>query len=452
MNTLLPISPTNRRGPIPSLARIATVLTLGFAAQVQAADYTWLGGAGGTWATADNYAVPQPPSGGPTASDNLTVSGTYTINLTGLSAQINNLTSAVANGDISGGGNPGGTLIVYGDLTVDTGASLSLRNGNSYPGNFDIRGDVSIAAGSTMNLGSTHPTQNNSSLNSFQVSSTSSITVSGNLYIQKQPGNALLGDLIVNNGAMVNLGRTGSNNQDITKTINARSLSGSGEIVVNGVATSGGTGTATLLVTTANTTNANFSGVLGNGASAGQSLALTIAGSGTQTLSGANTYTGATLVSAGTLLIDGSLGATEVTVGADGILGGNGTIAGGLHLDSGADFVFSLTDTLTVNGAEVTFDGFGVVNLFGLNSSVADGVYTLINGSATFDFTNVTNFGIDNAYDLGGNKLAYFQEGSLQLVVSTIPEPGSTALLLFGGLGLLAVRSRRRYARLPVQG
>ena len=45
----------------------------------------------------------------------------------------------------------------------------------------------------------------------------------------------------------------------------------------------------------------------------------------------------------------------------------------------------------------------------------------------------------DNPYDLGDGKSAYFQEGSLQLVV--IPEPHTLGLLLAAG-AMLALRRR----------
>ena len=161
--------------------------------------------------------------------------------------------------------------------------------------------------------------------------------------------------------------------------------------------------------------------------------------SGTATLAGSHSYTGATSVSAGTLLITGALGDSAVTVAANATIGGAGSIGGSLHFDSGSNLLFSLTDTLTVNGASVTFGGFGIANLIGFDSSVPDSTYTLIDGTADFDFTNVGNLGFDNAVPLGGGRFAYLETGSLALVV--IPEP---AAALLGGLGLLALLRRRR--------
>jgi autotransporter-associated beta strand protein len=169
-------------------------------------------------------------------------------------------------------------------------------------------------------------------------------------------------------------------------------------------------------------------------------LSVEKADAGRWILAGNNTYTGNTLVSAGTLLVSGALGNSNTTVSNSAMIGGNGTIGGSLTLDAGANLLFSLTDTLTVNGASVSFGGFSITNLIGLNSSVANGTYSLIDGSADFGtFANVSNFGLANAFDLGGGKSAYFGPGSLNVIV--IPEPRAA---LLGGLGLLALLRRRR--------
>jgi len=132
-----------------------------------------------------------------------------------------------------------------------------------------------------------------------------------------------------------------------------------------------------------------------------------------------------------------------VTVGSAGTLGGSGNIAGSLHFDAGANFVFSLTDTLTVNGANVSFAGFSMSNVIGLDSSVASGIYELINGAASIDFTNVSNVGFANAFDLGDGRSAYFRAGSLEVVV--VPEPGTAAFLIVG-LALVPAYRRLRKA------
>jgi hypothetical protein len=103
--------------------------------------------------------------------------------------------------------------------------------------------------------------------------------------------------------------------------------------------------------------------------------------------------------------------------------------------------VVDLWDALTVSGSINLFSGFGVDDLSGINwGSVADGTYTLISGTLSSGvFDTLANNNLETAFDLGGGRSAYFQEGSLQLVV--IPEP-STALL--GGLGILGLLRRRR--------
>ena len=168
------------------------------------------------------------------------------------------------------------------------------------------------------------------------------------------------------------------------------------------------------------------------------SYGITKVGNGTLTLSSTSTYTGDTTVSAGTLLVNGELGTSAVTVGPNGTIGGSGLILGSLNFDANAKLTVNLADVLSVNGI-VSFDGFGFDDLVNFNvQTVAEGTYTLLSGSS-FDFANVEHYGFSNALTRTDGKLAYFQSGSLQVVV--VPEPEAA---LLGGLGLLALLRRRR--------
>ena len=98
-------------------------------------------------------------------------------------------------------------------------------------------------------------------------------------------------------------------------------------------------------------------------------------------------------------------------------------------------------------GGAVTFSDpstFGVDDIVGLDSSVAEGTYTLIAG--TVNTTGLANLGPSNAYNLGSGKSAYFQQGSLQIIV--VPEP--TGLAVLGSLaaaGIIVSVHRRRAVR-----
>jgi autotransporter-associated beta strand protein len=156
---------------------------------------------------------------------------------------------------------------------------------------------------------------------------------------------------------------------------------------------------------------------------ASDSFGITKQGMGTLALVGDQFYTGDTVINAGTF----------------GVFDGNASLAGNLSLASGAKLLFSDAYSLTLaSGKQASFGGLGIADLVGLNPSVAAGTYTLINGDV--DFTNIGNVGLANAVDIGGGKLAYFEQGPLNLVV--VPEPTAFALTSLGIAGLLIFRRR----------
>lgn len=190
-----------------------------------------------------------------------------------------------------------------------------------------------------------------------------------------------------------------------------------------------------------------------------------IAGSAVR-LNGNKAYTGATNIGPGASLILGSsssLASATIDVGSGGTfdvsaspftlasgrsIGGTGTVDGGFTFAAGSNLIFNTSAALNMTGA-VSFDGFGIANLVGLNSSTIAATYTVLNGSGSnISFTNVANVGPGQAVSLGDGMAAYFDttNGDLSVIVgAAIPEPGTFALL--GGAAVLGLAASRRQRR-----
>ena len=207
-----------------------------------------------------------------------------------------------------------------------------------------------------------------------------------------------------------------------------------------------GTGTSGELRLDVNNTT-TFSGGFAATSGSGSATGVTFGGSGEIVISGTSSalIDNITLADSITLTLNSEIGG-GVAVGSLATLGGTGSMGGSLSFASGAKLVFDLNavdaNALTVNGGSVSFAGFGIDDLVGLDSSVANGAYTILDGSAIIETANLGNLGLANAFDLGGGKSAYFSEGSL--VVNVVPEPSTYAMLALAGAGFAGYVIRRR--------
>ncbi len=216
-------------------------------------------------------------------------------------------------------------------------------------------------------------------------------------------------------------------------------LSGSGSIQRAGGAPS--SPPVTLITIGGKNTDSTFSGGITSIAEFGVEKV----GTGTLTLEGNYGYGSGTTVTGGALLLNGNMTSTAnaVTVKEDAAIGGIGTIAGDLTLEEGARFVFNpdAEGPLTVDGTLALHSSFGVDSLVVADWSLVDEkTYTLV--STSDGFWSIENWGIENAATLTDGRKAYFEGGSLNLVV--IPEPGTAGLLaIFAAATLLRRRLRR---------
>ena len=357
------------------------------------------------------------------------VNGTGAISASGLTATNVTSGSAIINpaitftaGDKSVDVGSGGTLVLNGDIAgttgriLKTGAGTLIASGSNSTSGYRLGASgASPTNGGTLILAAAAAsgTASQLQLNYGTLQATAPFTFANGLSIGGR------------SGAVAVLG--GSNPMTFTGSAN----------FFRGTAT---TGELRLDVNNATT----LTGVFGPTSGGGSATGITLGGTGSLAIDG----NGSALVDAITLqdtlslLVGGTLG-SGVTVGAGNAIGGDGSINGSLSFVSGADFVFDASKTLTVNGASVSFGGFGVVDLRGFSAATPDGSYSLIDGIATINPANLNNLGVGNAIDLGSGRSAYFTTTS-GLTLQVVPEPSAIALAGVGLALAAAQRLRRR--------
>ncbi len=386
------------------------------------------------------------------ATTNYTLNGlkltlTGSITQGGSGAHTFNLPLELGNSSSIEGGTGSNVLTVNGDITQTGGTrGLNIQSGNvALYGSNSYSGNMIVGVGGASSL----------YINSLANTSSPQSLGQGSLV---QLGHTST------NGTLIYNGSGGSTNKGFQISRDTGFSSGSGSFLNDGSGAVTWTGSQTLadsntqpLVFTlggTNTDNNTWQSQVRNNSATG-TIAVTKTGIGKWILSGANTYTGATSVLQGVLLVDGSTAAgSAVSVSSSAVFGGNGTVSGNLSLSSGALFAFDTGSTLDLAGTLSLDSSFAVASLRNTSgsavnwASVAQGTYTLMNTSFTFNTGNIQDFGPTNQVSVAPGKSAYFQQGSgpssLQLVV--VPEPAALSMAAVGVVisGLVARRLRRR--------
>lgn len=455
-------SPT-KRTPFRSIITALAAAGLLFGASAQAQN-TFNYAASGDW---DNTAT-FTEAGTPSATDNIianidggvfTFLGTpRTINDLSFGSNITSLFQ-VANGSSTGPF----TVNVNGTLTTDATGPVAFRGGTGGTAatrQLAVNINNIVQNAGILQLGQWNSTITSRELLSLNVSGTTTLN-GGTLQVVTAGATATFGQVNFSDTTSSQFWlNAGSHATSHARTIDVAGLNGGlGSTIV-----AAGNNTLSNAATTLRLTgsgNYDFAGRILNrtdNSVGGSIVSVEVTGTGSHTLSGSvnSGYSGNTTVSTGTLIINTEVARTPLISVADGArFGGSGSASAAgatLNLDTGSQFIFDPLSLVgdpsfqTFNVENVTFSGAGTFSLSNLVnadgssivwSSIADGTYTLVEGTVP-DFATWVD---STVFDIGGGRTAFFQEGSLQLVV--VPEPSTYAAIL-GLLALGFVWFRRR--------
>lgn len=438
--------------------RLAACALLASASYVSADTYTWVPAAAGAWdlsAANWNDGVSSPVAwvnGNDAAFTSFASVGNVAL---GVNITASSLST---NGGATIGLTGSGTL----DVPVITTAGSSAGGAGSLDVSVKLTGNHGLAYSST---GAPAGSQGRLNLK-VAADYTGDTVLSGSAYLNLDgSANNLLPTTTVvtlNSGTTMRYGRNGNASHQIA------GLSGSGTVLSQS-GTSANANVHTLRITTSSANSAqSFTGALNNTFS---TLALEIAGDGTQTIGGsAKAFSGSTSILGGTLILDASLtNSASVTISGGTLTSSVANVnlgAGGVSISSGTlrprgsaagTFTVAANQNFTATGGVLDFGvGTGTDQIIGSGTgafSISATTLALTLGSG-FDYANsyqlfsgfasgsVTGLTI-TGYDTANWTAALSNTGQLSFV-SAIPEPSSAAVLAgLCSLGLVALRRRR---------
>ena len=217
-------------------------------------------------------------------------------------------------------------------------------------------------------------------------------------------------------------GGTGAGNVTVNGTLDLagfspvlNNLSGTG--VVDDVSAGGSP-----VLTVATAGNPTFGGVIKNTTG---SVGLTVAGTGTWTLTGSNTFSGPTVISGGVLNVNGSLAGGGLTAQSGTALGGTGKINGHVTLASGS--ALDLTANAPLTAGALTVSGAVTVNAGGTITTSNSATYVLFN-YASLNATNLFSLAaVPGILNSGYTASLNVTTNQLQLVIAPVKPTGTIA-------------------------